>query len=196
MHIYLHTWGHIYLNKYIHTFHARYLQQGDISSCIYIHMGTYLSMYIYIYTRFMRCFCSREICPHIYIHTCRHIYLYIYTNTRFMRSFAAGRYVPVYIIYIYIYIPIHLGTYLSIIYIQFHARNLQQGDMSLCIYIGLARTVHIHRKRPCIWWFPCQKHRICTVYRYMLLANPVYIFTVYIQYLHTVFSAGESLNIR
>jgi hypothetical protein len=176
-HVYIYTWGHIYLciYTYIHV------------SCAVFAAGRYVHIYIYTHV---------DTSIYIYTHTCRHIYLYIYTNTRFMRSFAAGRYVPVYIIYIYIYIPIHLGTYLSIIYIQFHARNLQQGDMSLCIYIGLARTVHIHRKRPCIWWFPCQKHRICTVYRYMLLANPVYIFTVYIQYLHTVFSAGESLNIR
>jgi hypothetical protein len=31
-------------------------------------------------------------------------------------------------------------------------------------YIGLARTVYIHRIWPYIWWFPCQKYRIHTVY--------------------------------
>jgi hypothetical protein len=33
---------------------------------------------------------------------------------------------------------------------------------ALCI--GLARTVYIHRIWPYIWWFPCQKYLIYTVY--------------------------------
>jgi len=32
------------------------------------------------------------------------------------------------------------------------------------ILLGLARTVYIHRIWPDIWWFPCQKYRIYTVY--------------------------------
>jgi hypothetical protein len=32
------------------------------------------------------------------------------------------------------------------------------------IYIWLARTVYIHRIWPYIWWFPCQKYCIYTVY--------------------------------
>ena len=32
------------------------------------------------------------------------------------------------------------------------------------IYVGLARTVYIHRLWPYIWWFSCQKYRIHTVY--------------------------------
>jgi hypothetical protein len=31
-------------------------------------------------------------------------------------------------------------------------------------WLGLARTVYMHRIWPYIWWFPCQKHRIYTVY--------------------------------
>jgi hypothetical protein len=31
-------------------------------------------------------------------------------------------------------------------------------------YIGLARTVYIHRIWPYIWWIPCQIYRIHTVY--------------------------------
>jgi hypothetical protein len=34
----------------------------------------------------------------------------------------------------------------------------------LHLYVGLARTVYIHRIWPYIWWFPCQKYRIYTVY--------------------------------
>jgi hypothetical protein len=30
--------------------------------------------------------------------------------------------------------------------------------------VGLARTVYIQRVRPYIWWFPCQKYHIYTVY--------------------------------
>ena len=33
-----------------------------------------------------------------------------------------------------------------------------------CTCVGLARTVYIHRIWPYIWWFPCQKYRMCTVY--------------------------------
>ena len=32
------------------------------------------------------------------------------------------------------------------------------------LLLGLARTVNINRIWPWIWWFPCQKHRIYTVY--------------------------------
>ena len=32
------------------------------------------------------------------------------------------------------------------------------------IIVGLARSVYIHRIWPYIWWFPCQKYRIHTVY--------------------------------
>jgi len=39
---------------------------------------------------------------------------------------------------------------------------LWQGNHQ--IYVGLARTVYMHRIWPYIWWFPCQKHRIYTVY--------------------------------
>ena len=36
--------------------------------------------------------------------------------------------------------------------------------MQTCICAGLARTVYIHRIWPYIWWFPCLKYRMCTVY--------------------------------
>ena len=98
-HVYIYTWGHIYLciYTYIHV------------SCAVFAAGRYVPIYIYTHV---------DTSIYIYTHTCRHIYLYIYTNTRFMRSFAAGRYVPVYIIYIYIYIyPYTWGhIYLSSIY--------------------------------------------------------------------------------
>jgi len=32
------------------------------------------------------------------------------------------------------------------------------------VCVGLARTVYIHRIWPYIWWFPCQKYCIYTVY--------------------------------
>jgi hypothetical protein len=32
------------------------------------------------------------------------------------------------------------------------------------IFIGLARTVYIHRIWQYLWWFPCQKYRIYTAY--------------------------------
>ena len=34
----------------------------------------------------------------------------------------------------------------------------------IAIYVGLARTICIHRIWPYTWWFPCQKYRIYTVY--------------------------------
>jgi hypothetical protein len=42
--------------------------------------------------------------------------------------------------------------------------------------IGLARTVYTHRIWPYVWWIPCQKYRIYTVYTYkcMVLDNPTY----------------------
>jgi hypothetical protein len=40
--------------------------------------------------------------------------------------------------------------------------KLNKGWQDTCG--GLARTVYIHRIRPYIWWFPCQKYRIYTVY--------------------------------
>jgi hypothetical protein len=36
--------------------------------------------------------------------------------------------------------------------------------ISYIICTGLARTVYIHHIWPYIWWFPCQKYRIYTVY--------------------------------
>ena len=46
------------------------------------------------------------------------------------------------------------------------------------LFLGLARTVYIHRIWPYIWWFPCQKYRIHTVYIWfwptqLILAHPV-----------------------
>ena len=48
----------------------------------------------------------------------------------------------------------------------------RQGDGS---YVGLDRTVCLHRIWPYVWWFPCQKYRTYTVYTYkcMVLANPI-----------------------
>ena len=38
----------------------------------------------------------------------------------------------------------------------------------LFIFVRLARIVYIHRIWPYIWWFPCQKYRIHTVYIWFL----------------------------
>jgi len=40
------------------------------------------------------------------------------------------------------------------------------SDVYFCSrkYVGLARTVYMHCIWPYIWWFPCQKYRIYTVY--------------------------------
>jgi len=42
--------------------------------------------------------------------------------------------------------------------------------------VGLARTVYAHRIWPYVWWSPCLKRRIYTVYtcNCMVLANPMY----------------------
>jgi hypothetical protein len=40
------------------------------------------------------------------------------------------------------------------------------------VYVGLDRSVHIHRVWPYIWWFPRQKYRIPIHRIYMVLANP------------------------
>jgi len=34
-------------------------------------------------------------------------------------------------------------------------------------YLGLARIIYIHRIWTYIWWFPCQKYRICTVDKWL-----------------------------
>ena len=47
------------------------------------------------------------------------------------------------------------------------------------IYLGLARTVYMHRIWPYIWWFPCQKCRIYTVYIYVVMANPTCMIIIY-----------------
>ena len=45
------------------------------------------------------------------------------------------------------------------------------------IHTGLAITLYTHRIRPYVWWFPCQKYRIYSVYtnKCMVLASPIYI---------------------
>jgi len=57
---------------------------------------------------------------------------------------------------------------------------------SLNLTLGLARTVYIHRIWPCIWWFPCQKYRTCTVYVWFWP-------TLLIDLLCTPFPASQSL---
>jgi len=58
--------------------------------------------------------------------------------------------------------------------------GLNEGTQK-CVYmacehkiVGLARTVYTQRIWPYVWWFPCQKYRIYTVYTYtwMVLAIP------------------------
>ena len=44
------------------------------------------------------------------------------------------------------------------------------ASRSSTLFVGLTRTVYMHRTWPFIRWFPCQKHRI-----YRALANPGYI---------------------
>ena len=34
------------------------------------------------------------------------------------------------------------------------------------LWVGLARTIYMHRIQPHSWWFPCQKCLICTVFTY------------------------------
>ena len=47
-----------------------------------------------------------------------------------------------------------------------HRRWGNQNGLSTIFttFIGLARTVYIHRIWPYIWWFPCQNYRLYTVY--------------------------------
>jgi hypothetical protein len=55
-----------------------------------------------------------------------------------------------------------------------------QGGIGSCVmwtcrcagfawYLGLARTVYIHRIWPYNWWCPRQNYRICTVYKYIYI---------------------------
>ena len=46
---------------------------------------------------------------------------------------------------------------------------------SLCTFSGLARTVYINRIWPYLWWFPCQKYCVHTVYIYVVQANPIHL---------------------
>jgi len=52
------------------------------------------------------------------------------------------------------------------------SKQIQPEDTLL----GLARTVYGHRIWPYVWWFPCSKYRMYTVYTYvcMVLANPTH----------------------
>jgi len=34
------------------------------------------------------------------------------------------------------------------------------------LFVGLAKTVYMHNKWPYIWWFPCQKYRMYTIFIY------------------------------
>jgi len=45
-----------------------------------------------------------------------------------------------------------------------HPYSCSAVSVQYTIYIGLTRTKYIHRIWPYIWWFPCQKYRIYTVY--------------------------------
>ena len=49
-------------------------------------------------------------------------------------------------------------------------------------FVGLARTVHIHRMWLYIWWFPCKKPCIHIPYIYR-----VFIYLIYIVYSYTVY---------
>jgi hypothetical protein len=54
-----------------------------------------------------------------------------------------------------------------------HARKQMKQKREA--YVRLARIGYIRHIWPYNWSFPCQKYRIYTVYIYMVLANPVYI---------------------
>ena len=60
--------------------------------------------------------------------------------------------------------PLSQTTWLKVI---LHCNNCNH-----CI--GLARTVYLHCIWPYVWWSPCKKYRMHTVYNYlcMVLANP------------------------
>jgi len=67
-----------------------------------------------------------------------------------------------------LYVYICAGLQLCIHSVCMHMCNMQLCSSAymlyvLCIYVGLARTIYMHHIWPYIWWFPCQKHRICTV---------------------------------
>jgi hypothetical protein len=44
------------------------------------------------------------------------------------------------------------------------AWGLSAAPLNYASCVGLARTVYIHRIWPYVWWFPCQKYRVYTVY--------------------------------
>jgi len=88
-------------------------------------------------------------------------------------------------------LPLHVvwGNWGGVVLFSFNALGAktwcQRSAMVLCIYtsfvlpcsfLGVARIVYVHRIWPYIWWYPCQKHRIYTVYTYvcMVLVNPVH----------------------
>ena len=52
--------------------------------------------------------------------------------------------------------------FIAPLYFIFHFTSSRRGVVTL--FLGLARTVCIHRIWPYIWWFSCQKYRIYTVY--------------------------------
>ena len=49
--------------------------------------------------------------------------------------------------------------------------------VSVCVRVGLVRTVYLHRIWPYAWWFSCWKYRMCTEFTYkcMVMANPMYV---------------------
>jgi len=72
-------------------------------------------------------------------------YIHIYGSSSYKLGFLASTYEP------------HRNFRVSL-------ARLARAIYIRCIYVGLARVVYIHRIWPYIWWFPCQKYRIHTVY--------------------------------
>jgi hypothetical protein len=48
-------------------------------------------------------------------------------------------------------------------FVIWHSWQCARKVVLLCIYVGFARTVYMHRIWPYVWWFPA-KNTICTLY--------------------------------
>ena len=43
-------------------------------------------------------------------------------------------------------------------------RSVLLHQLQVLVHHVFSRTAYIHRICPCIWWFPCQKYCICTIW--------------------------------
>jgi len=144
---------------HIHALTCTYMHKHDIHALTCPHTCTcLLSTYILSLT------CTHM---HIHAHTCTYMHTHAFTNLQCPHRRSLF-YEPC--------IGFQCRYHCWLLCLKAHVINTCRGlfvSWELCrdashdvlvLCVRLARTVYIHHIWPYIWWFPCQKYRVYTVY--------------------------------